>query len=81
MLKRSTKYLQKTIRQPNISKTTADIYSTTENIGDSNDKIYDLGYLQITIMHPKSYSSYKNNVGFHGSKITILIIIRTWIRA
>ena len=78
MLKRSTRYLQQTHRNVlnNVSPTAAVEQSIITNVRDSNDNIENLGYLQRTLVHPKSYSSYKNNVGFHGSKTTIYILLK-----
>jgi len=70
-MKRSVRYLQKTLRQPNISKTTADLLSTTENHNNPSEKIEDLGYLQRSLCYPKSMSSFDNKVGFAGSKFTL----------
>ncbi len=71
-MKRSVRYLQKTFRQPNIGKTTADLLSTTENLNNPAEKIEDLGYLQRCLSYPKSMSSFENKVGFGGSKFSIL---------
>lgn len=77
MLKRSAKYLQQTHRNAlnNAKASPAVEQSSITNVRDSNDYMYNLGYLQRTLVHPKSYSSYKNSAGFHGSKTTYYILL------
>lgn len=67
-MRRLTKYINKPLRRDNIKRIQADELSQTINLANPTEKVEDLGFLQRNLIHPKSYSSFKNNVGFAESK-------------